>query len=222
MYTPVVIDNNPELPPMNKITNKHKYLLEIDEELTKIIEPDNIFVSYRSNKTIKDLLIKNKFIDEEEEKNTGENNNDIGCKRCNKCYLCKWYMNETNTFTSHHTNQIFNIRDKLTCEDKGVIYLVECNVHNLSYVGYTTGNMKARFSNDKSHVKAKRKTCEKVTHLIEIDHDIDFSNYRKYDETLSKCVTVTLIEKVKNIKDNDDLKTREEKCEKRENFWQKR
>ena len=33
--SPIVIENNPALPPMNKIINKHKYILELDEELKK-------------------------------------------------------------------------------------------------------------------------------------------------------------------------------------------
>merc|ERR1711933_249102 len=111
---------------------------------------------------------------------------DIGCKRCNKCYLCKWYMRDTKTFTSHHTNQIFKIKEKITCEDQGIIYLVDCGKHKVSYVGYTTKIMKNRFSNDKYHIKTNKETCEKVTHVIEKDHDLDFSTYSKYDQSLSK------------------------------------
>ena len=81
--------------------------------------------------------------------------------------------------------------------------------------------MKSRFSNDKSHVKTNRKTCEKVTHLINENHNLDFTTYKKYDESLSKCVSVTLIEKVKGINDNDDIPTKEAKCEKREAYWQR-
>ena len=215
--TPLVIDNNPALPPMNKIINKHKYILKLNKELNKTIKPENIFVSYRSNKTIKDMLIHNKL----RNKNVTEENIDVGCYKCKTCYLCKWYMNETKTVTSYHTNQIFRIKSKITCDTKCVIYLVDCDIHKVSYVGYTTGNMKSRFSNDKSHIKAKKCTCEKVTHLINENHDLDFSNFKKYDESLSKCVSVTLIEKVKGINENDDILAKEAKCEKREMYWQR-
>ena len=98
---------------------------------------------------------------------------------------------------------------------------MDCDKHKVSYVGYTTGNMKSRFSNDKSHIKAGKCTCEKVTHLIKENHDLDFSNFKNYDESLSKCVAVTVIEKVKGINENDSILVKEAKCEQRESYWQR-
>ena len=135
--------------------------------------------------------------------------------------MCKWYLKETKEFTSYRTNQVFRIKDNITCEDKYIIYLVDCDFHQVSYVGYTTVNMKSRFSNDKSHVKKNKCTCEKVTHLIKEKHDLDFNSMAKYDETLSKYVTITLIEKVKGIEASDSSKVKEDKCERREAYWQR-
>ena len=130
-------------------------------------------------------------------------------------------MKETKTFTSYHTNQVFKIRSKITCDSKCVIYLVDCDLHKLSYIGYTTVNMKSRFSNDKYHIKANKCTCEKVTHLINENHNLDFSDYKKYDESLSKCVSVTVIEVVGGINSEDSIEVKEAKCEKREAYWQR-
>ena len=171
------MDNNSALPPMSKIINKHKYIINKSPQLKKIINPDNIFVSHRSNKTIKEKLICNKLRSQQsQEVDTASVN--AGCVKCDKCYLCRWYVKETKEFTSYHTNQVFRIKDNITCEDKYVIYLVDCDFLQVSYVGYTTVNMKSRFSNDKSHVKKNKCTCEKVTHLIKEKHDLDFSKVR--------------------------------------------
>ena len=92
-------------------------------------------------------------------------------------------------------------------------------LHQVSNVGYTTTNMKMRFTNNNSHIKSNKCTCELVTHLITENHDLDFTNYKKYDETLSKHVRVTIIEKVEGINGNDSIEVREKKCEKREAYW---
>ena len=59
--TPLVIDDNPALPPMTKIINKHKDILSLDKELLKIIPKESIFVSYRSPRNIKDIIINSKL-----------------------------------------------------------------------------------------------------------------------------------------------------------------
>ena len=218
--SPIVIEDNPALPPMNKIINKHKYILELDEELKKIIPKDSIFVSYRSAKNVKDILISSKLKDPTVTV-TVENGEDKGCYKCNKCYLCRWFLQETKTFTSMHTNQIFTINDKIDCNEKGIIYLIDCLKHECSYVGYTTTSMKTRFSTDKSHIKNSRHTCEIVTHMIVENHDLDFCNIHKYDESHSKSIRVTLIEKVNNLNPGDSIAVKEAKCERREAFWQR-
>ena len=215
--TPLVIDDNPTLPPMTKIINKHKNILSLDGELLKVIPKDSIFVSYRSPKNIKDLLISSRLKNIDQQSENIEN----GCFKCNKCYLCRHYLQETNTFTSYHTNQVFDIRQNITCNTKNVIYLIECILHQCSNVGYTTNNMKMRFSNNKSHIKKKNATCEICTHLITENHNINFQTNSTYDETLSKVLKVTVIEAVQGIEEGDSTRVKEEKCEKREAFWQR-
>ena len=54
-----VMDNNPALPQVGSIIHRHKHLLEKDENLKNGIKPSSVFVSYRKNKTIGDMLIHN-------------------------------------------------------------------------------------------------------------------------------------------------------------------
>ena len=213
---PLVMDYNPALPPLNKIIYKHKYILKLDNELSKIINPENIFVSYRSNKSIKDMLICNKL-----KSGNDQIYEETGCFKCNKCYLCKLYLKETKTYKSYHSNQVFRIQNRLTCDSKYVVYLIDCDLHKKSYIGYTTTNMKTRFSNNKSHIKSNKCTCEIITHLIKENHNLDISDFRKYDESLSKSVSVTIIEKVKGVLDTDSIEIKEAKCERREAYWQR-
>ena len=121
--TPLVIDDNPALPHMSKIINKYKYILELDTDLQSIIQKDSIFVSYRSPKNIKDILISSKLKEQKQQQNMEA---ERGCFKCSKCYLCKWYLQETKTFTSYQTNQEFNITSNITCNSRGIIYLIDC------------------------------------------------------------------------------------------------
>ena len=216
--TPLVIDDNPTLPPMTKIINNNKNVLSLDPQLTEIVPKDSIFVSYRAPKNIKDLLISSKLRNNDRQPEQSIEN---GCFKCNNCYLCRHYLQETKTFTSYHTNQVFDIRQHITCNTKNVIYLIECLQHQVSNVGYTTNNMKMRFSNNKSHIKKKKLSCEICSHMITENHEIDFRTNSTYDESFSKLVKVTVIEAVQGIGEGETTKAKEEKCEKREAFWQR-
>ena len=59
-----------------------------------------------------------------------------------------------------------------------------------------------------------------INHLISTVHNnIDFSCIKNYDNSLSKHIRVTLIEKVK-VDPQDSRAEKESKCEAREGFWQ--
>ena len=58
---PLVCDFNPDLPPVGRIISKHKSILELDADLVKVINPKNIFVSYRGNPTLDRILAPSKL-----------------------------------------------------------------------------------------------------------------------------------------------------------------
>ena len=133
--------------------------------------------------------------------------------------MCKNYLVECNEFSSFHTHQIFSQKMRISCSSETVIYKIDCLTHCKSYVGYTTTNIKLRFSNNKTHLKTNNISCEIVKHLRDCEHNIDFSSTSKYDKTLSKHVKVTLIEKVE-IDSSMSKADIEAKCEEREGYWQ--
>ena len=238
---PMVMDTNPSLPNMSKIINKYKNLLELDPKLSKIIPSTSIFVSHRSAKTLKDLLISSKLpmqpqltnspLNTISSNNIADSNSSLhslqidnqinmGNTSCNKCYLCKNYLEECDHFTSYHTKQIFKHRNKLTCDTECIVYMIECKTHKISYTGYTITNMKTRFSNNKSHIKNKNASCEFVKHFIESEHsEMNYTNRNQYDISLSKHVKVTLVEKV-DVEPTASREQKEKKCEEREGYWQ--
>ena len=107
----------------------------------------------------------------------------------------------------------------ITCADEGVIYIIDCITCSMSYVGYTICKMVSRLSNDKSHIKKCKKTCEITKHFIENDHDLDSSNILNYNLSLSKHLRVTLIESVDFEKSLTSMQ-KETVCQIRETYWQ--
>ena len=234
LFLPLVTETNPALPDMAKIINKHKHILALDPTLEKVIPADSLFVSHRSAKTIADRLISSKrpqpsaVVESVAEHNNSINadpveieNDNLGCKKCSasRCYMCKHFLNESTTFSSCHTEQTFRHKHLMTCSTENVIYMIDCVVHNVSYIGYTTTNIKTRFSNNKSHLKNNNASCEIVKHLMQLDHNIDFSSTKLYDESLGRCLNITLIEKV-DLGNASTTAEKEAKCETREGYWQ--
>ena len=218
---PFVMDFNPGLPNASRIIHKYKHIIDMDDTLP--FKSKDIFVSYRRAKTIKDLLVHSRF------KKNVETNNDIleddgnkGCYPCpTGCTLCKNFLVSGSSFKSYHCRDTYQIRDHLTCETQGVIYMVNVLRCERSYVGYATTNMKKRWANTKSHIKTFRKSCEVCTHIIECSNhsNIDRTTNKLYDETLKDEVEIVLLEKVR-FPSNSTLQMKEELCRKREGEWQ--
>ena len=224
---PLVSEFNPHLPPIPPVLHKYKYLLEMDPVVNAAIPPNSIFASYRQPKSILDILVHSKFQSSE----TNSTNSSLGCKSCNNCFLCKYYLMETETFKSYHCETEFRINKNLTCNSEGVIYLIQDILCQRSYTGSTIDNTKDRMSNYKNHFKINHKGCEMAQHFHECGADIHslysdaeantrskaFQN--KYDEHLSRQIKIIIIDQV----DLSSAETTREKrvlIEEREGYWQ--
>ena len=216
---PLVCDFNPSLPPVGKILHQNKFILDVDPTLTKIIKPENIFVSYRGNKTIKDILVHSRLHEDKKPfwkssslMSTQNNPNisktavdapppidgDNGCYRCESgCKVCDLYIKETHTAQSFHSDFVVNIQGKLTCGTIGVIYLINDLLCRRSSIGSTENNTKVRWSNHKSHIKMNRRTCEISVHYNDSEfHNITKDPLNVFDLELSKQIEIIIIEKV--------------------------
>ena len=73
----------------------------------------------------------------------------------------------------------------------------------------------------KSYEKGIR-SCELTSHIIDnpLKHLLDKTSCIKYDKSLSKGVSVQILESVR-VEPNDDTDTRLKKCKIREGWWQK-
>ena len=225
---PLVSEYNPHLQAVPPVLHRYKHILLMDSVVSAAIPQNSIFASYRQPKSIKDLLVHSKFVDR-----SGEpiaSNSDIGCKSCNNCYFCKYYMIEDTSFKSFECNTTFNINQLITCEDEGVIYLIFDNLCGRTYTGSTIDCMKFRMSNYKNHIKTAHPGCEMAQHFAERSdiHSLysdSKANTRtrafqnKFDDHLSGQIKVILIEKV-DLSSCTTTKQKRDLIEQREGYWQ--
>ena len=233
-FYPLVTEFNPALPNIGHVLNKHKHVLELDSELCSVIRPESIFTSFRSAKTLHDLLVHSRLPmlnnnSENSDEDIASTSNEVksdsnGCWGCKKgCNFCKFYLKQTKIAYSYHTNSVFKINSNIDCNSENVIYIINNKTTKVSSVGCTSNCTRERFRNHKSHIKKMIPSCEVSTHIKDnwTLHALDTSTFEKYDKSLSTHLEVILIEKVEISADIQHCaKERLKVCKRREWYWQ--
>ena len=100
----------------------------------------------------------------------------------------------------------------MKCVSPWVIYLSECKVHKIQYVGKSETPLNIRMNNNRSHLKNNIVKCELVRHFRE-------SKTCKFEEDLQ----IMPIEKLR-ISEDASRSTEDKKriLKDREAFWQKK
>ena len=100
-----------------------------------------------------------------------------GCEACGKpkCSWCK-EINETTTFTSSNSNKIFKIFHSVNCQSSWVIYIIECNICNLQYIGKSETAFNLRLNNHRNHIKKGISSCELTEHFLHNKRTHNFDN----------------------------------------------
>lgn len=127
---PLVMKYNVKLPKMNQLIKKYQHILEWSPETTQLFPKGSVFVSYKVEPTIRQLLCKSAFplltndspcrIDAEIAPTISG-----GCFKCgNKCKLCDLFLTEGEYAWSFNTHDKFKIKSKLNCGSGNVIYII--------------------------------------------------------------------------------------------------
>lgn len=119
-------------------------MLQQSERLSKIF-PAPPRVVYRRPKNIKDYLVHSKT----------EKTPKGGCQPCGKarCKVCK-HMQTTTVVESTNSHFKYFIHAKLNCDSSNVVYLLECGVCGIQYIGQTDTAFRKRFNNHRAHVRS--------------------------------------------------------------------
>ena len=96
-----------------------------------------------------------------------------GCYRCDKqCITCRLHVVEGKTFSSNQTGDIFTVREGMTCETAGIIYLLFCGkCKGVQYVGETKNSLRKRFYLHRSNINENTGT-HVTSHFNEDDHSL--------------------------------------------------
>ena len=99
-----------------------------------------------------------------------------GCFKCTKkCTLCSEHFIQTTNFKGETTGEIFNFRDRISCQSTNVVYLLFCakDCPNSQYVSLTETTLYTRFGNHRMHILNQKSTCIHVTkHFYSPDHSL--------------------------------------------------
>ena len=129
------------------------------------------------------------------------------CEPCNtsKPSLCCKQVIDTSTFQSYQTQQLYTIFHKLNCKSKFIIYLMECALCKIQYVGKAETAFNIRLNNHRKDVNNPKSI------------PADF-HFRKPGHSFNLHAKFTLIEQLSNIHttDKETLKFRLKRCE---DFW---
>ena len=134
-----------------------------------------------------------------------------GCKARGKprCSWCKG-INKTTTFTSSNNNKTFKIFHSVNCQSSWVIYIIECNICNLQYIGKSETAFNACLNNHRNHIKKGISSCELTEHFLHNKRTHNFDNN----------VIITIIEQIR--KDNISNEQKKDLLRRREILWQKK
>ena len=119
------------------------------------------------------------------------------------CLCCQQLI--STTFKSNQTNKTFKIYHRVNCKSSFVIYLLECYICNIQYVGKSETPFNIRLNNHRKDVKNPN-AVPACKHFNRNDHD--FNNLEK----------IIIIQQLRNI-GTTSTETLQERLKQQENLW---
>ncbi|KAJ8287457.1 hypothetical protein COCON_G00001160 [Conger conger] len=74
-----------------------------------------------------------------------------------RCICCKHILKGSDLFQSAATGNIYEIPQYLTCKTPSVIYIIQCKVCKVQYVGKTSTTLQKRFNDHSSSIRKHEK-----------------------------------------------------------------
>ena len=151
-------------------------------------------IAFKRNKNLGD------FLGSKSLKNSKvlRNNKSFTIKRCKPCTKeiskkCCKQVKDTDTFISVNTGREYKIFHDCTCQSMNVIYLMECSLCGIQYVGKTQTTLERRINGHRSDVKCKLDPISADKHFRLAGHDFD------------RDAKFTVIEQARNVRDKSEM-----------------
>ena len=190
------------LPNIKEIINKHWHILNIESTFKEIFNKLQAMIAFHKNTSLKQLIGTNTIRNNQKLLTPTKTTTTGQCRS-----LCCQQVLKTTTFTNTQTRETFTTFHQVTCHSSYVIYLLECILCKIQYVGKSETAFNIRLNNHRKHIK-KPNSIEACKH---------FNN----KHTISKHGKFTIIEQLRNI-NTTPTKTLKLRLRERENFWIKK
>ncbi|PIK43184.1 hypothetical protein BSL78_19969 [Apostichopus japonicus] len=167
---PLVTEFHPGLPPLANIIQKNFHLLQGTERL-KSVFPELPVIAFKRPSNLRDILVRASFRDDTPlgESKTETTGSSPCTQNCKTCLL----VDSTGAFQSNQTKRTFQIRHKINCLSKNVIYLIYCNICNLQYIGESKNTLRMRMTQHRSAIKTKKIYQPVANHFNLQNHSIE-------------------------------------------------
>ena len=180
----IVLDYNIQYKKFDRIVVKHWAVLKGDAVLGPTL-PDRPQFVYKKAPALRDLIAPG-VIDPPIVPRPRLFNFLSGFYACGRCATCKHARNnikKRKTFSSTVTSNEYTIKELVTCDTEGVIYMLQCDC-GLQYVGRTSRALHVRVGEHISCIKRGVKT-----------HSVS-KHFRRYHNRDPKCLKFWGIERV--------------------------
>ena len=149
---PLSITYNRTLPNISKIVNRNWNILQINTEFHRVFQATPI-IAFKHSKFLQEIVgghtVKQGKVFK---KNLARlNGKSVPCGSMRPSLCCTQVLN-TETFMSQQTKRMFNTFHKLTCKSQYVIYLMECILCKIQYVGQSETPFNLRLNNHRKDV----------------------------------------------------------------------
>ena len=136
-----VIRYDPRLPSVNNIVKKHWRSMTASDPHMKSIYPQPPLIAYKRPMNLKDYLIRAKIPPQKTRPKRVQNS----MFKCNKpCSICPFVRQQKVVKARNNDNKV-QLKNHHTCEDKNVVYIVQCKKCNDQYIGETKNSLRSRF-----------------------------------------------------------------------------
>ena len=188
-HIPLVTTYNPRTSYIAEVANRNWHFLQSKERLAHIFRERPI-IAYRRSKSLRDILVSTKLTGRTPE---GHTTTMGSCGPCNKP-KCSWcvLINKTSTFTgTRRDGKVFDIFHTVNCQSTFVIYIIECRICRLQYVGKSETAFNLRLNNHRNHIKRGVYFCELSEHFLHNSRSHDFGKDVTIIRSLNKLNAVT-------------------------------
>ena len=170
---PCVVTYNKKLPDIKGAIDRHWHLLKINSDLEPVFT-EKPFMAFKRNRNLKDLIGQKTLLN-----NKVQNKKDIRSRKgwCSPCNtrrnnLCCSQIRDTNEFQSSMTKEKFKIYHRVNCRSKFVIYVLECIICKIQYVGKSEWPFNIRMNKHRDDVQ-KHDAILACQHFKKYNHNFN-------------------------------------------------